>query len=166
MRAEVRGQRPCRRVGAQHAPKPVRPEAARPTLALRTLLGTRRAPSVPCPPRCVLQKWRLPRELAPSRGQLSPQEVGEGQGKAFVEQSGLDEPWQEHVQRKGRAPPASRPHGGMSGSFSSQPARREKGSCCQLALARAGRDLTAACRAPSTHSSGSSQRFKSLAFLA
>lgn len=40
-----------------------------------------------------------------------------------------------------------------------------EGRCCQLAIVRAGRAHTAACRAPSTHSSGSSQCFKSLAFL-
>jgi len=100
------------------------------------------------------------------RGQLSAREVGGGQGNAFGERSGPDDTLAGACAKGGTGSISLPSSWGIIGSFSSQSVWREKGRCCQLALARAGRALAAACRAPSTHSSGSSQRFKSLAFLA
>lgn len=100
------------------------------------------------------------------RGQLSTWEVRGGQGSAFSKRSGPDDALSGVRAKEGTGSTSLPSSWGIIGSFLSQSVRREKGRCCQLALARAGTALTAACRAPSTHSSGSSQRFKLLAFLA
>lgn len=100
------------------------------------------------------------------RGQLSTWVVGRGQGSAFSKRSGLDSVLSGVRAKEGMGSVSLSSSWGIIGSFLSQSVWREKGRCCQLALARAGTALTAACRAPSTHSSGSSQQFKLLAFLA
>lgn len=110
--------------------------------------------------RCSVPEPKAPQLLkmdVTCRGQLSTREVGRRQGNAFGERSGPDDTLAGACAKEEMGSISLPSSWGIIGSFSSQSVQREKGRCCQLALVRAGRALTAACRAPSTHSSGSSQ---------